>query len=87
MQYLHNDLGLLDGNEVVEVTLDKAANVRLLDSSNFNRYRNGDSHRCIGGYVTRSPYRVRVPSAGHWHVAVDLGGYAGSVRAGIRLLG
>ncbi|UPK06259.1 DUF1883 domain-containing protein [Bradyrhizobium sp. 170] len=30
--------------------------------------------------------RLQVPNAGHWHVAVDLGGYRGSVRAGVRLL-
>lgn len=87
MQFLHNDLGHLDGDEVVEVTLDTAANVKLMDSSNFSSYRSGRRHEYFGGYVTRSPYRVAVPRSGHWHVAIDLGGYAGSVRAGIRVLG
>ena len=86
MQFLHNDLGQLRGGEVVEVTLDKAANVKLMDSSDFSSYRGGRRHRYYGGYITESPYRVSVPNSGHWHLAIDLGGYAGSVRAGVKVL-
>lgn len=87
MRFLHNDLGQLHGGEIVEVTLDTAANVKLMDSSDFSSYRNWRGHNYFGGYVTRSPYRVSVPNSGHWHLAIDLGGYAGSVRAGVRVLG
>jgi hypothetical protein len=87
MNFLHNDLGSLNGGEVVEVTLSSAANVRLMDSSNFSSYRNGGRHQYFGGHAQHSPFRVQVPRAGHWYVAVDLGGYNGSVRAGIRVLG
>lgn len=87
MNFIHNDLGLLGGDEVVEVTLDSAANVKLMDSSNFSNYRRGGKHQYFGGYVTRSPFRVAVPRSGHWHVAVDLGGHRGSIRAGVRVLG
>lgn len=87
MNFLHNDLGHLDGNEVVEVTLSNAANVLLLDTPNFQAYRSGRAYRYHGGYVTRSPYRVSVPCCGQWHLAIDLGGARGSVRAGVRVLG
>jgi hypothetical protein len=87
MQFVHNDLGLLHGGELVEVTLSSQANVKLMDSSNFANYRQGGQHRYFGGHAKRSPIRLQVPSAGHWHVAVDLGGYSGSVRAGVRVLG
>lgn len=87
MNFLHKDLGFLDGEEIVEVTLDSAANVKLMDSSNFSSYRGGRRHEYFGGHITRTPFRIAVPRSGHWHVAVDLGGYAGSVRAGIRVLG
>ncbi|MBK5956684.1 hypothetical protein CCR97_00330 [Rhodoplanes elegans] len=87
MNFLHNDLGHLSGGEVVEVNLSNAANVKLMDSSNFSNYRRGGRHEYFGGHVTRSPFRLEVPREGHWHVAVDLGGYAGSVRAGVRVLG
>ncbi len=33
MQFIHNDLGHLGGDEVVEVTLSSAANVKLMDSA------------------------------------------------------
>jgi hypothetical protein len=45
MNFLHNDLGHLNGGEVVEVSL-------------------------------------KVPQSGHWHVAIDLGGRSGTIRAG-----
>jgi hypothetical protein len=87
MQFIHNDLGNLSGGEVVEVSLSSQANVRLMDSNNFASYRNGGQHRCFGGHAKQSPIRLRVPNAGHWHVAVDLGGAGGSVRVGVRVLG
>jgi hypothetical protein len=87
MNFLHNDLGTLDDDQIVEVTLSSAANVKLMDSSNSNNYRNGGRHEYFGGYVTRSPFRISVPRSGHWHVAIDLGGHSGNVRAGVRVLG
>jgi hypothetical protein len=86
MNFLHNDLGLLSDHAIVEVTLDSAANVKLMDSHNFSAYRRGGRHEYFGGYVTQSPFRLAVPRLGHWHVAIDLGGYGGSVRAGVRVL-
>lgn len=82
MNYLHYTLNLND-NDVVEVVLDKAANVRLLDSSNFSNYHNGKEHRYYGGYVTVSPYRLATPNPGQWHLVIDLGGYAGTVKASV----
>ncbi|MYC33393.1 MAG: DUF1883 domain-containing protein [Chloroflexi bacterium] len=86
MEFLKWDLGYRNGGEVVEVKLDKAANVRVMDSGNFNNYRYGRAHQCYGGHATRSPYRVTIPMAGRWYVAVDLGGYTGRVRADVRVL-
>ncbi|WP_366518499.1 DUF1883 domain-containing protein [Bradyrhizobium sp.] len=87
MRFVHNDLGMLRGGELVEVTLSNQANVKLMDGSNFSSYRQGSQHRYFGGHVKHSPFRLQVPGAGHWHVAVDLGGHAGSVRAGVRVIG
>lgn len=87
MQFQHYDLGSMKGGEIVEVTLSgSAANVRLMDSSNFSSYRSGRSHRYQGGLAKRSPVRLQVPRSGHWHVTVDLGGLRGTVRSGIRVL-
>lgn len=86
MQFIHTDLGQRQKDDVVEVTLSSGANVRLLDSHNFNAYRNGRPHRAIGGLATRSPVRLAIPSSGHWHVAVDMQGLRGSTRASVRVI-
>jgi hypothetical protein len=87
MRFMHHDLGNLKGGEVVEITLSgSAANVKLLDTSNFTSYKNGRRHRYIGGHATKSPVRLGIPHSGHWHVTVDLGGYRGQVRSGVRVL-
>lgn len=87
MNFTHYDLGSLSGGEIIEVTLSGTeANVRLMDSSNFQSYRSGRRHKYFGGHATKSPVRLQIPHSGHWHVAVDLGGYTGSVRSSIRVL-
>lgn len=84
MQFLHHDLGRVEAGSTVRVTLrGTEANVLLLDSANFARYRNGGRHEYYGGHYRRSPVVLTVPHSGHWHVAVDLGGYAGRVNASV----
>jgi hypothetical protein len=85
MNFLQYDLHLNTG-DVVEITLDKQANVRLLDDSNFSNYKRGAQHRYYGGLVTTSPFRLPAPQAGQWHLVIDLGGYAGNVRASVRTI-
>lgn len=53
MKFSYYDLGHLSKGQVVEVCLSAAANVRLLDSSNYNNYKNGRHHRYYGGYVKK----------------------------------
>ena len=87
MRFIHHDLGNLRGGEIVIVTLKgNAANVRLLDSSNFNNYKAGRQHRFHGGHAKKSPVRLQVPRSGHWHVVVDLGGHGGQVRSSAQVL-
>jgi len=85
MEFLHSDVQL-GSNDLVIVTLDAQANVMLLDESNFSRYRSGKSFSYFGGPTRVSPCRLRPPRGGRWHVVVDLGGYAGSVAAGLRVI-
>jgi hypothetical protein len=80
-------LGQLKRGDIVEVTLSgSAANVRLLDSSNFSRYRRGQQHRYVGGLAQRSPVRLSVPSAGHWYLVVDMQGLRGTARSAVRVI-
>ena len=63
-----------------------AANVRLMDNSNYQSYKSGRRHSYYGGHATRSPVRLQVPRAGHWHVTIDLGGYGGRVKSQVSVL-
>ena len=87
MKYQVYDLGQLKSGELVKVTLSgNAANVRLMDSSNYQNYKSGRSHRYVGGLVTKSPIVLGVPGSGHWYVTVDLQGLRGTVRSSVQVL-
>ena len=87
MKYTVYDLGQCRRGERIQVSLQgNAANVRLMDSSNYSSYRSGRRHRYYGGLVKRSPIVLTVPSPGHWYITIDLAGLAGSVRSSIKRL-
>jgi len=85
MNFTHYDLGNLSAGTIVMVGLEGTeANVILLDAANFARYRSGQqAHYSDGGHFSQSPARLIVPHDGAWHVAVDLGGFDGTVRSWI----
>lgn len=83
MNFSHYELNL-GADDVAEIVLDKQANVRLMDSVNFSNYRRGAQHRYYGGLAKKSPMRLQPPHAGLWHVAIDMGGFSGSVKASVR---
>lgn len=85
MQYIHKEVNLSPG-DCVSVTLDKQANVRLMSESNYQNYRSGRRFSFHGGLAKKSPITLYAPSAGRWHVVVDLMGYRGSVNASIRVI-
>jgi len=87
MNFTHYDLGQKQRGQIVEITLSgNAANVRLMDSSNFQSYRSGRRHTYYGGLARQSPVRLQIPNSGHWHVTIDMQGLRGSVRTGLRIL-
>ena len=85
MNYLQSEVSTHPG-DIVEVTLHgNAANVLILDSSNFLKYQHGKSFTYFGGHYKMSLVRIR-PPAGNWHVVVDLGGRTGTVKAAVRVI-
>lgn len=86
MNYLHYEYSYLNADTAIEVKLNKQANVRLLDEINFRNYHNGLKYNFYGGFVTISPFNLRVPFAGKWHIVIDLGGYAGTVNATVHVI-
>lgn len=85
MQFIHAQEYLHQGN-IVRVTLDKQANVRIFDDSNFSNFRNGRSANYYGGRALRSPVDIAVPYTGNWHVVIDLGGARGTIKHRIQYL-
>lgn len=77
-KFSYYDLGQLQSGQIVEVTLKgNAANVRLMDSSNYNNYKRGAKHTYYGGLAERSPVRLQVPRTTRWYVTIDLQGMGG----------
>jgi len=87
MKYQVYDLGNKKRGEVVEITLKgSAANVRLMNSSNYPKYKNGRNHKYYGGLAKSSPIRLQIPNSGRWYVTIDMKGLRGSVRSSVRML-
>ena len=65
MNFTHYDLGNIGKGRIVEIILQgNAANVQLMDSSNFNNYRNGRQYRYIGGLAKKSPVHLQTTHSG-----------------------
>lgn len=85
MKFLHSEVDAGPG-DVVRVTLDKRANVKMMDGHNFRRYQSGQSHNYYGGLAKVPPLDLRPPYRGRWNVVVDLGGYGGTVGASVAVI-
>jgi len=87
MNFQHYDLRQRHADEIVQVNLSgTAANVQLMGNPNSSSYRAGQQYRYTSGHSTRSPVRLQIPHSWHWHVAIDLGGYAGTVMSSENVL-
>jgi hypothetical protein len=63
-----------------------AANVLVMDDTNFQNYKLGQAYRYYGGYYKQSPVIIQPPSAGRWNVVINLGGLPGTVNAIVQVL-
>ena len=87
MEHVFVDLGQLSRGTVVELHLSgNAANVWLMDSSTYSRYKRGNSGRAIGGHTTESPVRLQTDRSARWYAVADLGGYSGRLGLQARVL-
>lgn len=86
MHHQHYDLNHVEAGRVVEVALDGAANVRIMNHASYQDFKAGRRYGFLGGFVSTSPYRIPIPACGHWHVVLDFGGQPGKLRSGVRIL-
>lgn len=82
MEFIHYDLHL-NSNDVVKIELDKQANVKLMDYSNFCNYKEGKEHRYYGGVQQISPARIATPYSGNWYLCIDLGLAGGYIKSSV----
>ena len=78
-EYLH-------AGDIVIVNCSHQCNVRVMDDSNFDRYRSGSDHHCYGGFYKMLPARIPVPNDGYWNTTIDLGGGSADIRHSINYL-
>jgi hypothetical protein len=62
------------GTLSVEVDLKYAADVFLVDSTNFRNYENGRKFTYFGGHYTKTPVVITVSGSGRWYLIVQGGG-------------
>ena len=84
MQHLHYTVNA-GPSDCIRVDQNKQANVKLMDSINYQRYCSGSRHSFQGGLAKASPILLTPPSHRNWHVVIDLGGYSGSVKANVSI--
>jgi Domain of unknown function (DUF1883) len=86
MDFLHHEVVLNDLNEVRVDLIGTEANIKVMDDFNFQQYRSGGRHRYYGGHYRQSPAIIQPPTSGRWHVAIDLGGFAGRLQAKVSII-
>jgi hypothetical protein len=78
-------MGEVGAGKTIEVELDRAANIRLLDFENFKLFKQGLPHEFVGGFIRFTPYRIVTPKQAHWVIVADLGGTEGEVSASYKI--
>ncbi len=85
MNFLHYQIHA-GPNNIIQVKLDSIANVMLLDTLNYQKYKMRKKYDYIGGETEKSPVEFRPHIDDIWHVIVDFKGHAGTVNASVKVL-
>lgn len=86
LNYTHYDLKTQKAGTRIEVTLSAVANVRLMNDVNFKRYKETLRHQFFGGVARKSPLRMTIPEAAHWHLVIDAEGHHGLAESSVRVI-
>ena len=80
------DLGSCQRGDVWRVELDKAANVFLVDPSNYSAFKAGRRFTYYGGLIERTPHDLVIPQSGRWHIVAHSWGLRYPARISIQKL-
>jgi hypothetical protein len=87
MTHLHKALNV-NTKDIISVKLSGPAFVMLMDDNNYNLYCNDLEYEYYGREVKqRSPYRLRAPVAGRWHLVIEQSDPAQSVDVAVQIEG
>ncbi len=85
MSYLHYKMRA-GPDKLIHVKLSAKANVRLLDTLNYFKYRAGRPYQSSAEAAQDSVVNLQPPHLAEWHLIVDLKGQGSEVRAFVKLL-
>jgi hypothetical protein len=85
MNYLHYKVNA-GPTKTIKVSLSDSANVRLLDTLNYYKYRLGKSYKSSSEHTDKIACTLTPPHKGEWHVVVDLAGQGSEVRAFVEVV-
>jgi hypothetical protein len=85
MNYLHYKVNA-GPDKIIKVSLSDSANVRLLDTLNYYKYRLGKSYKSSSENTDKIACTFTPPHKGEWHVIVDLAGQGSEVRAFVEVV-
>jgi hypothetical protein len=71
---------------IIQIKLTRMANVRFMDTVNYQKYRMGKPYEFNGGLAEESPVEFRPAELRDWHVIIDMKGLSGETKAGIKVL-
>jgi hypothetical protein len=82
----YRDLGNCQRGDIWRVELDKAANVFLVDSSNYSAFKSNGRFNYYGGLIERTPHDFVVPRSRRWYIVAHSWGLRYPARVSIRQL-
>ncbi|MBO3759973.1 DUF1883 domain-containing protein [Ciceribacter sp. L1K22] len=85
-RFTHYDLKEQRPGTILEISLSAVNNVRLMNATNFQRFREGLDFKYLGGVAKKSPVKMVVPEFAHWHLVVDMEGHHGLAESAVKMV-
>jgi hypothetical protein len=59
--------------QILKIEFDKPAKVKLIEHSEFEKYKAGKTYNYRGGHFLKSPAEFEIPYDGVWHAIIEKG--------------
>jgi hypothetical protein len=85
MNHLHKHLEL-DEFDMLKVHLTNPAQVMLMDDENYEFYLAEEEYDYYGSLVKRSPFAMRTPYSGSWHLVIEQANPGQDVAVNVQII-